>query len=380
MANDLVDPTFLSLFLHGWGGAIVALFVVGLAVYGLWLVVERYSVQRDLTMTKRQNEPRITVDGKTVTALEVVQKAVEQRGSDLKGKVFIITGSNGGIGFETARALVSQRATVILACRSETAMGNAVTELNDEYPPDEGDGPYATGIVLDLADLNSIRSFVDNFEAQDIPLHCLINNAAVGKDRQARSTKQGFQLLWGVNVLGTFLLTYLLLDKLKSSKPSRIVFLSSTVWKRGVFEGRAFDARSEVRKTYEYGDSKLAINLLARKLHRMLRESGVSVYTLHPGIIRTKLTERTIRASWKRFLVFDLQLFGKLKSTEQGAATTVYCATVPSALQDSGQYFHDCHVEQQHKKTVLDNENLQDTLWRMCEEYCGLCESHELVG
>jgi len=146
---------------------------------------------------------------------------------DLQGKVAIITGSNTGIGFQTAQELASQGCHVFLACRNHTLGKEAVDKIKQnlklaqvEFSP------------LDLSDLSSVRSFAKSFLSRNLPLHFLVNNAGVMAIPERTLTKDGFEMQFGTNHLGHFLLTILLLPCLRSSAPSRVVNLSSLASER----------------------------------------------------------------------------------------------------------------------------------------------------
>jgi len=144
---------------------------------------------------------------------------------DLSDKVIIITGANSGIGFETAKALAKMNGHIIMACKKSDKTQKACDILKMASPSKK-----VEAMELDLSSMESIRSFVNDFKAKDMPLHILINNAGVGGGPKRKTTKDGFEFLFGVNHLGHFLLTNLLLDKLKETK-GRIVNVSTTLHK-----------------------------------------------------------------------------------------------------------------------------------------------------
>eukprot|EP01121_Diplochlamys_sp_Union-15-3_P013525 TRINITY_DN4204_c0_g1_i12.p1 TRINITY_DN4204_c0_g1~~TRINITY_DN4204_c0_g1_i12.p1 ORF type:complete len:163 (-),score=24.40 TRINITY_DN4204_c0_g1_i12:334-822(-) len=153
-------------------------------------------------------------------------------------------------------------------------------------------------------------------------------------------TKEGFELQFGVNHVGHFMLTRLLLNKLKDGSPSRIVNVSSLAHKRGRI---AFEDLNWEKRSYSsfdaYAQSKLANVLFSRELNERLKGTGVSSYSLHPGVIPTELG----RSHWYSELFYKL---GKpfFKTIPQGAATTIYVATSPDVATLGGHYFSDCHV------------------------------------
>ncbi|XP_050478961.1 retinol dehydrogenase 13-like isoform X4 [Bombus huntii] len=204
----------------------------------------------------------------------------------LTDKVIIVTGANTGIGKEIARDLAKREAKVIMACRDmekcENTRRDIVVESRNKYV-------YCR--PCDLASQKSIRDFAEQFkkEHKKRKLHILINNAGVMRCPKMY-TQEGIELQFGVNHIGHFLLTNLLLDTLKDSAPSRIVNVSSSAHKRGKIK---FDDLNN-EKTYEpgeaYAQSKLANILFTKELANKLKGTGVTVNAVHPGIVRTEIT------------------------------------------------------------------------------------------
>jgi retinol dehydrogenase-12 len=243
------------------------------------------------------------------------------------GRVILITGANTGIGRVTARELARAGAHVILACRSKERAQDALDELRALAPPERVDF-----LALDLADLEQVREAAASFLARDLPLHALINNAGLAGQRGL--TKQGFELAFGVNHLGHFLLTLLLMERLRASAPARIVHVSS----RAHYRGRAFDpeaARTSTTTTTglpEYQDSKLANVLFSAELARRLQGTGVTSYALHPGVVASDI--------WRRIPTPFRQLASLFMiSNEEGALTSLHCATHPDLAKESGLYY-----------------------------------------
>lgn len=211
---------------------------------------------------------------------------------DVSGKVAIVTGSNTGIGKETALGLARYGVHVILACRNMQAAAEARNDIIS-----------ATGnrnvrcMKLDLASFKSIRTFADEFLATGSPLHILINNAGVmGMDR--RTTEDGLEEHIGVNHFGHFLLTLLLLRRLLESKPSRVVNVSS--WGHNLVTMHKDDLMGEknYNRFHAYGQSKLANIYFTRSLAKRLIDTGVNSNALHPGVIFTDLSRNLESFSW----------------------------------------------------------------------------------
>jgi NAD(P)-dependent dehydrogenase (short-subunit alcohol dehydrogenase family) len=249
--------------------------------------------------------------------------------ASLSGKVCIVTGANTGIGKATATALARQGAQVILACRDQARGEAALTDVKR----DSGSAMVSLEL-LDLGSLASIRAFAGRFKAAGRPLHVLVNNAATVPTVRG-VTVDGFETQFGVNHLGPFLLTNLLLDVMKASAPSRVVNVSSSIHNGAALD---FDDLQNTRKykTFAvYGQSKLANLYFTYELARRLQGSGVSVNALHPGVISTELA-RDMPAPFRLMT----RLF--FKSPDKGARTSVYLASSPEAANVTGKYFIDC--------------------------------------
>ncbi|HUO48397.1 MAG TPA: SDR family NAD(P)-dependent oxidoreductase [Acidimicrobiales bacterium] len=249
--------------------------------------------------------------------------------ADLEGRTFLVTGANTGIGRATALSLAARGGRVHLACRSEEKAAPVIDEIA------AAGGPAAGFVPLDLADLDSVRAGAAAFLAGGERLDVLVDNAGVGGQRG--TTAQGFELTFGVNHLGHFLLTTLLLDHLRAGERPRIVVVASDEHFKA--KGIDFDALRAPTATYtglpEYAVSKLCNVLFAQELARRLEGTGVTTYALHPGVIASDIYRRLPR---------PVEALAKLfmKSPAQGAATSLYCATDPAVAADSGRYYEKC--------------------------------------
>lgn len=257
---------------------------------------------------------------------------------DLKGTTAIVTGSNSGIGEVTARQLAKQGAQVILACRNESQAQASIERIQAEVPT-----ASLEFIRLDLGDLASVRSFVKRFLAHHSSLHLLINNAGVMNTPQEK-TKDGFEMQLGVNHLGHFLLTELLLTTLKASAPARIVNLSSAFHDKAmgregdIHFGDLFFERSKYDGWKAYAQSKLANLLHAKDLARRLDGTQVTAVSVHPGWVRSNLMRHSM-PSWVEGLSRPvLRLFGQIEPWE-GAQATLHAALSPDVPQHPGAYF-----------------------------------------
>ncbi len=279
---------------------------------------------------------------------------------NLKPRMALVTGANAGIGYHTALGLARQGYEVVMLCRSAergeearrqivSASGNAAVHL----------------ILADLASLADIRraagEFLDRFDRLDV----LVNNAGLVRAKR-EETVDGFEMTFAVNHLAYFLLTNLLLERLKAAAPARIVNVSSNAHKRSRFD---FDDLQAVRRFAPYGAyarSKLANILFTRALARRLEGTGVTANALHPGVVRTNIAGR----GWHP-LAIGFRLLGLFYlSPEQGAETSIHLASSPEVAGVTGEYFD-------RKKSVRAapsayNDEDAERLWRISAEMVGI--------
>lgn len=276
--------------------------------------------------------------------------------NDLKGRTFLITGANTGIGRVTAEVIAKRGGRVFLACRSEAKTKPVIDAIRAE-------GGDAEFLQLDLGDLSSVRACATAFLDRNEPLHVLINNAGLtGRGL----TKDGFEITFGTNHLGHFLLTLLLLPRLRESTPARIVNVSSGSHYRA--KHIDWDALRKPTKSVsgvpEYELSKLCNVLFTKELARGRAGKGVTSYSLHPGVIASDI--------WRR-VPFFIRPFMKMlmKSTEEGARTSIHCATSPEVADQDGLYYNDDTREKRPSKVSQDPE-LAKQLWEKSAEWVGL--------
>ncbi|MBN2303749.1 MAG: SDR family oxidoreductase [Anaerolineae bacterium] len=202
------------------------------------------------------------------------------------GKVAIVTGANSGIGFEAARTLAAKGAQVVMACRNLEKGQTALDTICRDHPTAQ-----AELMLLDLASLDSVRAFARAFQLKYPRLDLLINNAGVMALPKRRETADGFEMQFGVNHLGHFALTGLLLDRLISTPGARIVSVSSGAHAMGRVEWDNLNAERKYGQWSAYGLSKLANLLFTYELQRKLAAAGVDVIAAaaHPGYTATDL-------------------------------------------------------------------------------------------
>jgi len=300
--------------------------------------------------------------GQTQTA----QGVLKESKVDLKTKVCIVTGSSAGIGQETARVLALGGARVILACRGKDKTDKAAEEIRKTIGSTSGSVEF---LELDLMDLDNVRTFAKNFLALNIPLHYLILNAGV-MNTPYRKTKQGYESQFGTNHLGHFLLTNLLLPKLKESVPSRVVVLSSAAHKNGqiFWDSNFLQDGKDYNGWTSYGQSKVCNILFTMELDRRLKEEAkdskerVVAVCLHPGVIKTELGRESTLVSVGLTVASPF-----LKNIPQGAATTLFCCLSPNI--EGGKFYSDCALaEVKPHKSVLPLDKAAARLWEVSEK------------
>jgi retinol dehydrogenase-12 len=279
--------------------------------------------------------------------------------NDLAGKTFIITGANTGIGKITAKTLAREGAHVILACRSESKTTPVIEEIKAETGNDK-----VEFVALDLSDLASVRSCAEALLARNIPFHGLINNAGLAGQRG--TTKDGFELTFGTNHLGHYLFTRMLLDRIKQSGTARIVNVSSASHYRakGIDWAALQKPTKSVTGMNEYEVSKLSNVLFTKELARRLAGTGVTTYAVHPGVVATDVWRKVpapVRWLMKKFMI----------TPEQGAQSSIVCATSPSLATETGKYY-DVGGKEKRPNRLADDTELAAQLWSKSAEWTGL--------
>jgi retinol dehydrogenase-12 len=265
------------------------------------------------------------------------------------GRTVMVTGANTGIGRATALALAGQGWRVYVAARSSAKGEAAVTAIR------AASGSRSVWFLpLDLADLASVRACADTFLGRAEPLHVLVNNAGVAGRRGL--TRQGFELTFGVNHLGHFALTAALLGRLTASGPARVVTVSSAAHYSapGIDFGALRRPARGITGLRAYAVAKLCNVLFAQELARRTAGTGVYSYVLHPGLVASDIWRRV---PWPvRPLVTRRML-----TVEQGAATSLYCATSAEVAADSGLFYDSCA---RREPSPAATPELAGQLWR----------------
>ncbi len=279
---------------------------------------------------------------------------------NLLGKVAIVTGSNTGIGYETALDLYKKGAKVYVACRNQEKALKAIQKMRAEGGL--GELVYEE---LDLASLRSVKSFADNVIQAESRLDLLINNAGIMIPPQSK-TEDGFEIQFGVNFVGHFALTGHLFNLLEATKGSRVVTLSSIAHRGAKIDFDNFCLEKDYQNWREYGQSKLADIIFTLEFEKRLRKNGNQIISLaaHPGFSETDL---------QKYMDEDLLASLELMTAKEGAQPTLAACLRQDAK--GGQYWGpDGHNEQKGKPALAKidaaalDENLNARLWDWAKE------------
>ncbi|CAG9808688.1 unnamed protein product [Chironomus riparius] len=236
--------------------------------------------------------------------------------SSLKGKVFIITGANSGLGYQTARALAKRKATVVFACRDLIKANEAIQCIKEEVKD-----ANLTALPLDLEIFDSIKSFCHDVNREFPEFDCIINNAGLSM-KEPFVTSEDVEVHTLANHLGHFLMINLLLDLIKKNN-ARIVIVSSKLHEKGTINFETFGKLVEPYTTKQlYANSKLMNFYFAKELYK----KGIDVHVCCPGLCYTELF-RDYTIKFYHWIVFSPVILLYLRSAEQGAQNIIHCAT-----------------------------------------------------
>lgn len=306
--------------------------------YGAWLLVFTFSVYivKQATRGAYFNGPEL-----------------------LKGKTVIVTGANSGIGFETAIEIVKRQANLILACRDIYRGTDAVKKIIDLS--------FNRNVKfrqLDLASLSSIRKFADIIKKEEQSLYGLVNNAGIFWC-PLQWTEDGFEANFGVNHLGHFLLTLLLLPLLdKNQDGSRLVTVASLMHMFGRID---IDDLNYEKKPYNfvraYSASKLANVLFIKFLKQNLKSQNIKVFCVDPGIVHSDIGRNSAFMSsvWYKVVLRPI-VWLLFKDTRGGAQTTLHCLLSDKLKNENCYYFSEC--EPRYPWPSSDNDNAMNNLWK----------------
>ena len=280
--------------------------------------------------------------------------------ASLAGRTCLVTGATSGIGLETAIGLVRLGGRVLVVGRSKARGEAALQRIRAETGSDS-----AELLLADLSSLAEVRRLADAVLAAAPALHVLVNNAGVVNLRRS-TTADGFETMFAVNHLAHFLLTLLLLDRLRESAPARIVHVASDAHRFGVLDLDDLQSERRYGAMRSYGRSKFANILFSDELARRLEGSGVTSNSLHPGAVATRLGQNN---GWLGHLATGL-LRPFFLTAEQGARTTLYVATEPGLEGVTGRYF--AKQREATPSAAARDPALARQLWDRSLALCGL--------
>ena len=284
--------------------------------------------------------------------------------TDMQGKVVLITGATNGIGRAAALALAKRGASVVVAGRSRQRLDDTLAMIRDESGSEA-----VSGLLADLSTQAAVRQLAAAFREQHTRLDVLLNNAGANF-RERADTADGLERTFAVNHMAYYLLTRLLLDMLQASAPARIVNVSSEAHR----QLKAFDFENlDGRKRWgmfgfgAYSQSKLANVLFTRELARRLAGTGVTVNSMHPGVVNTGLFQN-VGGIGSMVLRALAPIF--MKTPEQGADTLIWLATAPEVAESSGGYYDRRRLRE--PSAAAQDDAAAGRLWALSAELCGL--------
>lgn len=281
---------------------------------------------------------------------------------NLSGKVALVTGATSGIGKATAYELARMGATTVIIGRNPDKVQQTIEEIR------QSTGQQVDGIIADLSLMSQVRTAAEQFKSKYDRLDILVNNAAMGA-AEYQLTSEGFEKMFALNHLSYFLLTNLLLDRIKASAPARIINLSSSVHQQAnlTFDDLQSEHDRGRAGLKAYGRTKLMNILFTRELARRLSGTGVTVNAVHPGVVATSIWSGVggIFGTIVGFLAPFL-----MKTPEDGAKTSIYAATSPEIEGQTGLYFS-------NNEAIFPSDQAQDAevarhLWEISAQMTGL--------
>ncbi|XP_072045715.1 retinol dehydrogenase 11-like [Amphiura filiformis] len=292
-------------------------------------------------------------------------------------RTYLITGGNTGIGYQTAKSIAKLGGRVVIACRSEEKAKEAVEKMQKEHQeekkkeekkeePEEPEEPIAPlnveFMILDLASFESTMKFIEAYKAKGYPLHVLICNAGFGAGPKETSA-DGYEMHFQVNYLSHFLMTLHLLPLLRQSAPnSRIVNVSSTVHTHGVFNLENVNGEQSYDRLKFYGNSKMYQIMNMYAFERRLKDTGISVFSVHPGYVDSEFNRGTAD---NKLMSFMDSLAGTLRmkrNVQDGAMTTLVAALDTAHDGKSAIYFKSCKPS--NASALSRKLEHQEALWK----------------
>ena len=275
----------------------------------------------------------------------------------MKNKVVIVTGANSGTGKWTSIELAKMNAKVVMVCRDRSRGEEALEEVRKLSENDS-----VELMICDLASLSSIKNFCDLFKNKYDRLDILVNNAGVILPSR-HETKDGYELQFGVNHLGHFLLTNLLLDLLLKSAPSRIIVVASGAHKSGKIHFEDINLKNNWNMVKAYSQSKLANVLFTNELARRLEGTGVTVNSLHPGTVKSNFAVNR-DTGFGKSIMKSLQPF--FQTAQKAADTAIYLTSSEEEEGITGNYYYKKKPVESSK--LSNDEEVAKKLWDISEE------------
>ncbi|KAE8289562.1 Dehydrogenase/reductase SDR family member 13 [Larimichthys crocea] len=308
----------------------------------------------------------VILGGYIILTQTLFKRSKNKGNAAMAGKTVIITGGNTGIGKATALHLARKGARVILACRNRDKAEAAIADIRQKTGSTD-----VLYMPLDLASLKSVRCFSETFLKSESRLDLLINNAGLVADGR---TEDGFGIQFGVNHLGHFLLTCLLLERLKEAGGGRVVTLSSMAHRWGHIDFETVTVNKDLgtgKYSWQffqaYCNSKLCNVLFTHELAKRLKGTNVTCYSVHPGVVRTELSRHV--SLWQKIFIEPIAQLLFL-DPETGAQTTLHCCLQEGIEPLSGRYFSCCAVQEVCAQAR--DDTVSRKLWEVSKTLCGL--------
>ncbi|KAL4455115.1 hypothetical protein ABPG74_006497 [Tetrahymena malaccensis] len=271
----------------------------------------------------------------------------------MTGEIVVITGSNTGIGLETAKQLAKRNATIIMGCRDMQKAKQAVDQIMQETQ----NKAKVELFQLDLSDLDSIATFVKSIKSKFDQITILINNAGLFGLIEKRVTKQNFEMIFGTNYIGTFYLTEQLLSLFKKQNQNRVLNVVSYIKQFDTPDYSFFDSNKKYEHIKSYFISKYFLTLYTLYLNEQYQDSlNLKAVSIHPGVIDTEIT-RNLSSSIKIINIF-LNTFLRniytffIKTPIEGAQCTLHTALVSFNNLAGGKYYKECQVNELKQITI----------------------------
>jgi NAD(P)-dependent dehydrogenase (short-subunit alcohol dehydrogenase family) len=278
----------------------------------------------------------------------------------MAGKTVLVTGGTGGIGLATATGLAHLGASVGIVGRDSSRAAAAADRIR---AAGGGEVQVFTG---DLSSQREVRAVAEQVLTAYPRLDVLVNNVG-GYWATRHTTEDGLERTFAVNHLAPFLLTNLLLDRLTASAPARVVTVSSGAQAMGRLDFDDLQGARSYRGQRAYNQSKLANVMFTYELARRLEGTGVTANVLHPGVVRTSFGQED-SGRWMRLMLPLVRPF--MKTPEQGAKTSIHCASSPELDGVSGTYFADCRPKASSRASY--DVDAAARLWQVSAELVGL--------